>query len=431
MTAEIAIMNREAIALASDSAVTSKTGSGHKIFTSANKLFALSQYHPVSVMVYGRASFMDAPWELIIKTYRKRLGEREFATIDEYMKDLISFLSNKDPLFPEDTQEKHYLRIIRAYFTSMTNEIKAKIKAAIDKNGSITETGIRRVVLQVIQGHVDRFAKAEISPPINAGHNRLVINKYGKVIDEEVVRAFEKLPISKRNMKRLAKIAADLASKFPPDMAYDGTTGVVVAGFGRDEYYPVLQSVLIEMLACDKLKYQIDRTRKIDSKNAAAIVPFAQGELVATFMEGVDPFLFATESGYLAEVFKKCAERIANEVTGLNSSQKAAVKARLLAIGNEELENHEKKLGIFRKVNYVDPVMQVVSMLPKDELAAMAEAFVNLTSFKRKVSVGPETVGGPIDVAVVSKGDGFIWIKRKHYFEQSQNPQFFAKYNRG
>ena len=39
-----------------------------------------------------------------------------------------------------------------------------------------------------------------------------------------------------------------------------------------------------------------------------------------------------------------------------------------------------------------------------------------------------ETVGGPIDVAVISKGDGFIWIKRKHYFDPKLNPHFMAKY---
>jgi len=67
-------------------------------------------------------------------------------------------------------------------------------------------------------------------------------------------------------------------------------------------------------------------------------------------------------------------------------------------------------------------------MLPKDELAAMAESLVNLTSFKRKVTLETETVAGPIDVAVISKGDGFIWIKRKHYFKAELNPQFFANY---
>ena len=47
MAAEIVIMNRQAIALASDSAVTMTQERGEKIKTSANKLFALSKYHPV------------------------------------------------------------------------------------------------------------------------------------------------------------------------------------------------------------------------------------------------------------------------------------------------------------------------------------------------------------------------------------------------
>jgi len=73
----------------------------------------------------------------------------------------------------------------------------------------------------------------------------------------------------------------------------------------------------------------------------------------------------------------------------------------------------------------------MVEVLPKDELAAMAEALVHLTAFKRKMNVGMETVGGPIDVAVISKGDGFVWVKRKHYFPAELNQHFFTNYFRG
>lgn len=55
---------------------------------------------------------------------------------------------------------------------------------------------------------------------------------------------------------------------------------------------------------------------------------------------------------------------------------------------------------------------------------------MSLTSFKRRVTQDPETVGGPIDVAVISKGDGFVWINRKHYFNPALNHQFFANYFR-
>jgi hypothetical protein len=58
----------------------------------------------------------------------------------------------------------------------------------------------------------------------------------------------------------------------------------------------------------------------------------------------------------------------------------------------------------------------------------MAESLVNLTSFKRHVSKESETVGGPIDVAVITKGDGFIWIKRKHYFNIKLNNHFLSNY---
>lgn len=92
----------------------------------------------------------------------------------------------------------------------------------------------------------------------------------------------------------------------------------------------------------------------------------------------------------------------------------------------ELLKGYDTGVGARKQEEYVSPILDAVAMLPKDELGAMAEALVNLTSFKRKVSVEAETVGGPIDVAVISRGDGFVWIKRKHYFDPELNPQYFS-----
>jgi len=71
MTTEVAIINKEAIALAADSAVTVKISDGTKIYNSANKLFALSKLHPVGIMIYGNAELTGVPWESLIKVYRK------------------------------------------------------------------------------------------------------------------------------------------------------------------------------------------------------------------------------------------------------------------------------------------------------------------------------------------------------------------------
>ena len=126
MTSEIAIMNKEAIALAADSAVTQEQEGGRKkVFTSANKLFALSKYHPVGIMIYGSATLMGIPWETIIKIYRSELGKRKFETLKDYADDFIAFLDNGNPLFPEDRQEKcirHHRWLFSSYKTDSSRK---------------------------------------------------------------------------------------------------------------------------------------------------------------------------------------------------------------------------------------------------------------------------------------------------------------------
>jgi hypothetical protein len=61
MTAEIAILNKSGIALATDSKVTIGS-SGGKTFDSVNKVFALSKASAVGLMVFGNAEFMGVPY---------------------------------------------------------------------------------------------------------------------------------------------------------------------------------------------------------------------------------------------------------------------------------------------------------------------------------------------------------------------------------
>jgi hypothetical protein len=51
MTAEVAILNTHGVALAADSAITVSIGSEKKVYNTGNKLFALSKYHPIGIMV--------------------------------------------------------------------------------------------------------------------------------------------------------------------------------------------------------------------------------------------------------------------------------------------------------------------------------------------------------------------------------------------
>jgi len=59
----------------------------------------------------------------------------------------------------------------------------------------------------------------------------------------------------------------------------------------------------------------------------------------------------------------------------------------------------------------------MIALMPKVELIELAEALVSITAIERKATSDEGTVGGPVDVAFISKHEGFVWIKRKHYFK--------------
>jgi hypothetical protein len=70
MTAEIALLNRRALAFASDSAVTISDGENEKIYNSAEKIFELSRNVPIGIMVYNTMEFVGIPLDVLIRKFR-------------------------------------------------------------------------------------------------------------------------------------------------------------------------------------------------------------------------------------------------------------------------------------------------------------------------------------------------------------------------
>lgn len=430
MTAEIVIMNKEAIAMAADSAVTLSGETDQKIFTSANKIFALSKYHPVGIMIYGSALFMGVPWETLIKIYRSELDRKNFDTLKEYAEDFIDFLKQSNEFFPESEQKKYFEESLYGYFFHIRKVIDSEIEKALLEKEEVTEEEIKEAISNVIKEHCDIWTTAELPSSISENLAEDLIDKYRTAIDEAKTEVFGDLPITQNTSDQLTEIAGNLFVKFPENVSSSSLSGVVIAGFGAKEIFPSVQSFDIEGVINDVLKYKVDESKcaEITFERLAMVVPFAQDDVVFNFMEGIErKYQIAIEMD-LYQLFEQYPEIIVDNIVKLDDDERNEIKERLKEISSKMFVQYIEGLKIYRRENFVDPVVNVVTMLPKDELAAMAESLVNLTSFKRKVSMERETVGGPVDVALISKGDGFIWIKRKHYFAPELNPQFFEKY---
>ena len=434
MTAEIAVMNKEAIALAADSAVTFQAGREQKIFTSASKIFTLSKYHPVGVMIYGSANFMDVPWETIIKVYRNNLQQKTFKTVDEYAEDLLSFLTKNKQLFSEDVQNEYVEGSIRSYFQLIVKEIAKEAEIILKEKEEIPHTSVKKIASQIIKDDFEKWKKAKLNSGVPEGFTSKLRQKYRNLISKtkkEIFKdVFEDYPLTQHSSRQLTEIVINQFLKSRTDIVYSNTSGIVVAGFGTEDIFPVLESYSVEGRIDDYLKYKKNEAKcsRISLKNNSAITPFAQSEMVYTFMEGVDPKYHNVIDTGIKRICTTYPKVLLDNINCLKKEKKKDLENCFKRIGKEVFNKYKEELSNYRMINHIRPILNVVRALPKDELASMAETLINLTSFKMRVSMEEETVGGPIDVAVISKGDGFVWIKRKHYFERELNQHFFANY---
>ncbi|AGK52053.1 hypothetical protein B1NLA3E_01345 [Bacillus sp. 1NLA3E] len=421
-------MNTIGVAMAADSAVT--IGSGTKIYNSANKLFTLSKFHPVGIMIYGNAEFLRVPWETIIKVYRQSLDVKTFPTVEEYSYDFLHFLkgNNYMELTSEVEEYKFILNLITESVSSAFDTILGKLKARVNEKPDSTEDELNAVANTYLDELLMDCDNKNFINGFDDQDYRQIIEKYGDQIEKIIIETFENMIFSEHLITNLKYIVANnLIKQFSRS-----TSGIVIAGFGEQELYPSLFAYNIDGRINNKLKYQLTTQRVVGTDFTAAIVPFAQDDMVHTFVRGINPEIEGISSNYLGNIFKNLSNVIVEQL--LDNLKNPKDSPELIKIIDDQLMNifdkFNQSLDQYKQEHFTTPILNIVNSLPKDELAEMAESLVNLTSFKRRVSSSLETVGGPVDVAVITKGDGLIWIKRKHYFKQELNQQFAQNYFR-
>lgn len=422
MTAEVVILNREAVAVAADSAVT-VAGRGPKIYNTANKLFSLSVAEPVAVMIYGAGTFGPIPWETVVKEYRRALAKKTFGSVSEYATDFIEHLSGLTQHVTRDEQRERVAMTAHWELETIHDVVKEEIFAAAAAGADLDDSAIFELIVKKIESTIELLEQGTLVEGLSAA---VVGREIASAVPDWagfVASAFQSLPIDDRVVRRarvLVRWSLRLADRSP----WRG--GVVVVGFGEEQIFPALSHYLLDGVVANRVRVNPGSHVQIGADQSAGIYPFAQEDMVVTFMDGVHPGFRLALYEFVDETVALLAERFCNEVEG---SLPAAI---LLELQDEMkqarswvTEHFESGMAEFLERNNSGPVMSVVEVLPKEELAEMAEALVNLTSFKRRVTPGAETVGGPIDVAVISKGDGLVWIKRKHYFDPRLNHRYF------
>lgn len=409
MTAEIAILNRHAVALAADSAVTI---GGQRAWKTANKLFSLSPINDIGIMIYGSGDFSGCSWEIIAKTFRAQIGNRTFSTVSECGEEFLDYLGSAR--FAEmDAKDLNVLTLIR--------DILERIKYEVGQQNSKADHS--RTLRRVIRKNLDLLEKNTQRLECSVAVSQFA-EEYSELISQLIVNIFDYLPT--RNSVHLLVDLLYLAfrSKIPSS----SITGVVIAGFGADQIFPELMDYSIDGKHRGFVRAWIDREENFNRNdaNAATVMPFAQSDMFQLFMEGITDNHLTFIRDTLFRVLNDKSTRLVEKL--VDEEHRRAVEISLQQQDNSKiLSKFSEEFSNYVHQEMVRPVVRVISTLPKEEMATMAEALVEITTLRRKMDSTVESVGGPTDVAIISKGDGFVWVKRKYYFDIALNPDFLKR----
>jgi len=216
MTSEVIIKNREAIAMAADSAVTVTSNGKYdkKIFPTANKLFTLSKYHPIGIMFYGNAHLMGVPWEVIIKQYRKELGEKSFSKLKYYAEDFVNFLNTNKILFPDSIQTQYFKNSVEIYMNFLKENIFDELNTASKGGKSLGKRQRKEIIYKAIEKDYNLWSnEAQDVPSMPKKFGEELWVKYESVIERATATYFGEYSLKKEYLKKLKQIMIEVIPK--------------------------------------------------------------------------------------------------------------------------------------------------------------------------------------------------------------------------
>jgi len=410
MTSEILVMNQRAMALAADSAVTMFDGGKVIVRNDQKKLFNLAEGLPVGVMFFGVADLMGHPWDVLVEHYRSRIAAKPLAHVCDYAESLFSSLDGLESFFPAARHTDEYKRLIASVYRFIFRYAHYLVESGAEgPDEAILEEAITRIWRRY-QAYPDGRPRPDL-PCVPPGFAARIERDYGDSIADMIGYSFAAFSLNLEARRRLREIAVLAVVK---DLFLEDVTGLVFAGFGSDQPYPAVVTYNVSAVVGGIVKRaRVDETR-IDGDMHAAISLYADSEATYAFLRGIEVGL----EGRVYGTFYAAAEQLVDKVVGsfgdIDPARRESIRREAQAEHvPQAVQNCYDAINDFQQRTYIDPVLAVIEISTRQDLAETAHDLVALNIFKKRISAQDPTVGGAVDVAVISRDAGFVWWKRQ------------------
>jgi hypothetical protein len=424
MTAIVGILNKRAAVMAADSAVTVTNGGKSKIYNTGTKIFRLSIENPVGVMIFSSVEFMGTPWDVIFKLYRDKRGMQSFNTLKEYAQNFVDFLSAENYFSSAKSQKDYFIDELSNFYYTIKDEVleqyQSETKDLSEEEMANLDSEAR--ICTLLGNELERVCSIYRDKGINHEFEDYTIDNMLSFSHNEFDELMslcqeEDMPTNMRD-----KWESSFHSYICSQHYYNGT-GIVFVGYGNKDIYPSLLPMYISGAFDHRMRYFFEDIRAVAITNddCARICPFAQTDVMMSLMKGVSPGFYRTALDSYENSINSTKKKMIQAMKEAGATEEVLEKAESVDF-EEMIQNHREQLSDYIQNEFVNGIIDAVDSFSIDDMANMAESLISVTNLQRHISSSDESVGGPIDVAVITRSEGFIWVKHKQWFHQDLNP---------
>jgi len=381
MSTAIALMNKHAVALASDGAYSpgfwgddgqwSFEGSG-----TYKNIFKISDTLPVGIIQYFDPFFMRVPFETVFTSYKNHLGKTRFNTLKEYVDDFIHFLVGNRTLFPIKAQDS----VLREMVYECFQEIAKEVRDAPQAEFEVT-----------IDNHIRSLSTAKQSDGFPETFVPELVEHKRELLDEIAESVVEKSLLSGSILDSLRQVGGHFVAR-----AIEGSdlTGVAFVGYGEKEIFPRLIGLNIKGVIDGFLQYWQMAYEKLSSKYTPLAFGFGEDEMIPTFFKGVK------------QTYYDSAKRLRD---GMKSSFTGEQKGSAIDPPDKFLMELDSLINDSKIRN--ETLIKSFSSLPQSDLAQAAEGMLKLERLNLKLLDRQESTDEVALVALITK-KRFSWVKK-------------------
>ena len=405
MTTQVAVLNLGCVAVASDSVVTLESGRDRRTWASAEKIVEIGDGHDLVVMTCGQAVFMKVPWSVLIDEWSRSLNG-PLPSVPHYAGNFQDWLRRRGDLINRDRQDDFFGWQVRDFFLSIRQRIIEGLRAAALTDDDWASIDVQATVNGAVREGIDDLAERDALLDIDAALDADYVRASERLVREQFDYVFDDVPRTMRSdASLLAEVPALLLAK---NESWSCDAVVTFIGYGSEDVFPVVQAVTFHGVVNDAVRAARWEPVSVDTEDAARIVPFGQVDAIGTFVNAHDREFLVEAHRCIDSVWDDTSLVVsdANEEQVAESTSTSAFREAL----------HQRLDAAFAELaheRFELPLLSAIEALPRIDLASMAESLVDVQVLRSASVTRMPTVGGPIDVVIISRTHGVEWVRRK------------------